>query len=104
MRSKVWPEVVLPRPSGARLGLRFLGTCCLVLAILRATEHSAALEPNSNYEKICFNVHHRSDRRRVYRFLHTTGNYNFDHGGGNCQGLAVASGDDCAGKEEEDHG
>jgi len=72
-----------------------------VLAILRATEHSAALELNCNYEKICFNVHHRSDRRRVYRFLHTAGDYcNFDYGGCNCQGVAIA----IAGKEEEDHG
>ena len=70
-----------------------------MLAILRATEHSATLELNCNYEKICFNVHHRSDQRRVYRFLHTAGNYrNFDRGGGNCQGVAIA----IAGKEEED--
>jgi len=72
-----------------------------LLAIEQATEHSDALEPNSNYEKICFNVHHRSDRRHVYRFLHTTGNYcNFHHEGGNCQGVAIA----IAGKEEEDRG
>ena len=50
-----------------------------MLAILRATQHSAVLELNSNYEKICFNVHHCSDWGSVYRFLHTTGNHrNFD--------------------------
>jgi hypothetical protein len=60
-----------------------------MLAIWRATEHSAILELNTNYEKICLNVHHRSDRRSVYDFLHTTGNYrNFDYRGGNCQSLA----------------
>jgi hypothetical protein len=60
-----------------------------MLAIERATEHSAVLELNSNYEKICSNVHHRSDWRSVYRFLHPTGNYcDFDQGGGNCQSLA----------------
>jgi len=78
----------------ARAWASFPGACCLVLAILLATEHSAALELNCNYEKICFNVHHRSDRRRLYRFLHTTGNYcNFDYGGGNCQGLAYSVAD-----------
>jgi len=46
-----------------------------MLAIWRATEHSATFEPNCNYEKICINVHHRPDRRSVYRFLHTTGNH-----------------------------
>ena len=72
------------------LGFVSLG-CYLLLAFSRATEHSAALELNRNYEKICFNVHHLAGRRSVYRFLHTTGNYrNFDHGGGNCQGLAVS--------------
>lgn len=72
-----------------------------MLAIWRATEHSATFELNCNYEKICFNVGHCSDRRRVYNFLHTTGNYrNFDHGGGNCQSLAHS----VAGKEEEDRG
>jgi len=78
----------------ARAWPSFPWRLCLVLAILRATEHSAALELNCNYEKICFNVHHRSDWRRLYRFLHTTGNYrNFDHGGGNCQGLAYSVAD-----------
>jgi hypothetical protein len=83
------------------LGFVSLG-CYLLLAFSQATEHSTALELNRNYEKICFNVHHRSDRRSFYRFLHTTGNYrNFDYGGGNCQGVAIA----IAGKEEEeDHG
>ena len=100
MRSKVWREVIPPRRKNPwRAALLSLGAFCLVLAILRATEHSAALEPNSNYEKICFNVYHRSDRRRVYRFLHTTGNYcDFDYGGCNCQGVSIA----IAGKEEED--
>ena len=46
-----------------------------MLAMERATEHSAVLELNCNYEKICSNVHHCSDWRSVYRFLHTTGNY-----------------------------
>jgi hypothetical protein len=46
-----------------------------MLAIEPATEHSAVLELNCNYEKICSNVHHCSDWRSVYRFLHTTGNY-----------------------------
>jgi hypothetical protein len=64
-----------------------------------SAKHSATLQPNRNYEKICFNVHHRSDRRSVYRFLHATGNYcNFDYRSGNCQGVA----DSIAGKEEED--
>ena len=73
-----------------------------MLAIQRATEHSAVLELNCNYEKICFNVHHCSDRRSVYRFLHTTGNYrNFDQGGGNCQSLAHSDPDKVPGKEED---
>jgi hypothetical protein len=85
------------------LGFVSLG-CYLLLAFSRATEHSAALELNRNYEKICFNVHHRSDRRSVYRFLHATGNdCNFDQGGGNCQGFANSIAYSIAGKEE-DHG
>jgi len=62
-----------------------------LLAFSRATEHSAALELNRNYEKICFNVHHLAGRRSVYRFLYTTGNHcNFDYGSGNCQGLSLS--------------
>jgi hypothetical protein len=73
----------------------------LFIAIQRATEYSACLELNCNNEKICFNFNHRSNRSRVYRFLHTTGNYcNFDYGGGDCQGLAHS----VAGKKEEDRG
>jgi hypothetical protein len=56
----------------------------------------------SNYEKICFNVHHRADRRSVYRFLHATGNYcNFDQGGRNCQGHANSIAYSIAGTEED---
>ena len=97
MRFKVWWALVLPRPSGARLELCSCGSV-IYLAIQRATKHSAALQLNCTYEEICLNVHHRSNRRSVDRFLHTTGNYrNFDYGGGNCQSLAHS----VAGKEKE---
>ena len=81
MRSKVWQGVLIHhQPSSASLRLCFL--------VEGATEYSAALELNRNYEKICFNAHHRSDWRRVYCFLRKTGNRcNLDHGGGDRQSL-----------------
>ena len=64
--------------------------CYLLLAISRATEHSAALELNCNYEKIRLNLNHRSDRRCVYRFVHKAGRsrWHFNDGGGDREGLS----------------
>jgi len=60
-----------------------------MLAIHRATEHSAAVGLIHNHEKIYFNIHHPAARCSVYRVVYATGNdRNFDSWGGNCEGLA----------------
>jgi hypothetical protein len=98
MRFKVWRELILLPSDGERLEICFLAL--LIIACLSAGYQTfCGLELNRNYEKICFNVHHNSDRRSVCCFLHTTGNYcNFDQRSGNCQGFAHS----LSGKEEEE--